>query len=85
MEDLIIDTVDAFQGSEMDYIFLSMVRSSPLKRTGFIKDYKRTNVGISRHKLALFIFGDKRTLKTIDFWREIIEASYVVNQNSDRI
>ena len=34
--DLKIDTVDAFQGSEMEYIFLSLVRSNSRNDTGFV-------------------------------------------------
>ena len=74
-KELRIDTVDSFQGSEMDYIFLSLVRSNPKKHTGFLKDQKRANVAITRHRLGLFIYGNEETVTTIECWKTIIEKS----------
>ena len=78
-KELKIDTVDAFQGSEMEYIFLSLVRSNKRNDTGFLKDQKRANVAISRHKLGLFIFGNKSTISTIECWRNIIKKASTTN------
>lgn len=54
-----INTVDKFQGDERDIIIYDIVRSSPSKGTiGFLKDYRRINVALSRAKKLLIIVGD---------------------------
>lgn len=53
-----INTVDAFQGSERDIVFYSVVRSNSHRKIGFLKDFRRLNVALSRAKELLFIVGD---------------------------
>lgn len=48
-------SVDKFQGQEADIVFLSMVRSDKI---GFLDNPNRLNVGITRAKYQLVIFGD---------------------------
>ncbi len=57
-----INTVDAYQGREKDIIIISCVRSSQEKILGFLNDYRRMNVAITRAKHFLWIVGNKRTL-----------------------
>lgn len=66
-----IDTVDRFQGHEADIVFLSFVQSrkkwgrnySQRPSLGFLNFTNRINVGITRARYQLVIFGDKRNFK----------------------
>lgn len=53
-----VNNVDAFQGSEKDIIFYSVVRSNNNRNIGFLKDERRLNVALSRAKEQLFIVGN---------------------------
>ena len=39
---------DSFQGSESDIVVLSLVRANPRSNIGFVKEYQRINVSITR-------------------------------------
>ncbi|MCK8058675.1 MULTISPECIES: IGHMBP2 family helicase [unclassified Fusibacter] len=73
-----IDTVDAFQGREKDVVILSFVRSNEDERIGFLKDYRRLNVSISRAKKKLIMIGNFKTLKTDRLFREMLELVEVI-------
>lgn len=77
---ILINTVDAFQGSEIEYILLSLVRSNTGGNIGFMKDLKRLNVSISRQKLGLIIFGNKSTFMGHTGWDKLLKmvANYTV-------
>jgi hypothetical protein len=55
-----VDSIDAVQGREADFAFLSVVRSNPERRFGFIgRDYwRRINVALSRARYGLVLVGD---------------------------
>ncbi len=53
-----IATVDSFQGRECDVVIYSTVRSNPERQIGFLKDYRRINVALSRARDSLVIVGD---------------------------
>lgn len=53
-----IATVDSFQGRECDVVIYSTVRSNPSRRIGFLRDYRRVNVALSRARDLLVIVGD---------------------------
>lgn len=59
------DTVDSFQGSESDIIFLSTVVTDTESRN-FLQDYRRVNVSMSRAKDMLIIFGKGDVLRRIE-------------------
>ena len=56
--DIEIATVDSFQGRECDVVLYSTVRSNNDRRIGFLKDYRRINVALSRARDRLVIVGD---------------------------
>lgn len=56
-----IDTVDAYQGREMDIIIYNVVRSNPNRIIGFLQDERRLNVALSRARELLIIIGDRET------------------------
>ncbi|KAG7874381.1 hypothetical protein KL938_004996 [Ogataea parapolymorpha] len=60
--DIEISTVDGFQGREKEVIILSLVRSNDSHDVGFLNDYRRMNVSISRAKRQLCVVGDMETI-----------------------
>lgn len=60
-----IDTVDAFQGDQADIVILSTVRADKKMSIGFINDYRRVNVAISRAKDLIIMLGNDLLLKDI--------------------
>jgi serine/threonine-protein kinase len=47
-----INTVDAFQGKEEDIVFYSVVRSNKSMEIGFLGDFRRLNVALSRGSMS---------------------------------
>ena len=60
-----VATVDAFQGRECDIVIYSIVRSNPSGRIGFLHDYRRINVALSRARHLLVIVGDDFMMRSI--------------------
>lgn len=48
-----IETVDKYQGSQNDYVLLSLVRT---RSVGFLRDIRRLIVAMSRARLGLYVF-----------------------------
>jgi len=57
-----VATVDSFQGTEKDTIFLGTERSNKEGTVGFLDDVRRTNVAASRTRDRLDAYGDPKTL-----------------------
>jgi predicted DNA helicase len=70
-----ISTIDSFQGQEKEIILLSLVRSNDDGEIGFLKDYRRMNVAITRAKEQLFIIGDSATIGGDAFYNSFL--SYI--------
>lgn len=73
-QDLEIDTVDAFQGREKDLVIISFVRSNASGALGFLKDFRRLNVSISRAKHKLILVGNMSTLKEEPLYQELLDT-----------
>lgn len=58
-----VSTVDGFQGREKTAIILTLVRSNPENKIGFLKELRRLNVAVTRAKSHLFVVGDGLTLQ----------------------
>ncbi|XP_042505468.1 uncharacterized protein LOC122082032 isoform X2 [Macadamia integrifolia] len=82
--DMEFNTVDGFQGREVDILLLSTVRASDLSSNfkdpgiasstiGFVADVRRMNVALTRAKLSLWILGNARTLQTNQNWAALVK------------
>lgn len=67
-----ISTIDSFQGQEKETIILSLVRSNDDGNIGFLKDYRRMNVAITRAKEQLFVIGDSATIGADNFYNAFL-------------
>jgi superfamily I DNA and/or RNA helicase len=54
-------------------IFLSLVRSNETNEIGFLKDYRRMNVAMTRAKKKLVVIGDSATLSKDLFYKSFID------------
>lgn len=68
-----INTIDAFQGQERDIIYISLVRSNEKQQIGFLSDYRRMNVAMTRAKKKLIIIGDSATIGSHSFYADFLE------------
>ncbi|OMJ22017.1 DNA polymerase alpha-associated DNA helicase A [Smittium culicis] len=57
-----VGSVDGFQGREKEAVIISLVRSNPEGNVGFLSDYRRINVAITRPRRHLCIIGNSETL-----------------------
>ena len=67
-----INTIDGFQGQERDVVYISLVRSNTKSEIGFLSDYRRMNVAMTRAKKLLIIVGDSGTIGAHDFYQNFL-------------
>lgn len=67
-----VNTVDGFQGQERDVVYISLTRSNSDGTIGFLSDYRRMNVAMTRARLKLVMIGDSATLGQTPFYAELI-------------
>ncbi|KAL5758782.1 hypothetical protein ACOSP7_021393 [Xanthoceras sorbifolium] len=81
ISDMEFNTVDGFQGREVDILILSTVRatdsfSAPSgissSSIGFVADVRRMNVALTRARLSLWILGNARTLRNNCNWAALV-------------
>jgi AAA domain len=66
--DVEVSTVDGFQGREKNVILFSAVRNNLEGRVGFLSDWRRLNVAMTRAKTALIVVGSAATLRNDRHW-----------------
>ena len=76
------NTVDSFQGQERDIIIISLVRNNEIGEIGFLKDYRRMNVAMTRARKKLVVIGDSATVGQDKFYADFLE--YVEKEGSYR-
>jgi superfamily I DNA and/or RNA helicase len=57
----------------MENVIVSLVRSNENAEIGFLKDYRRMNVAITRAKEQLYVIGDSSTIGNDKFYQEFLE------------
>ncbi|SEQ71063.1 AAA domain-containing protein [Neolewinella agarilytica] len=70
---LTINTVDGFQGRERDVVYLSLVRSNEKGEIGFLSDYRRMNVALTRARKYLVVIGDSATVGHDPFFARFLK------------
>ncbi|MCB0695551.1 MAG: AAA family ATPase [Saprospiraceae bacterium] len=71
--DLSINTIDGFQGQERDVVYISLVRSNEKSQIGFLSDYRRMNVAMTRARKLLVVVGDSGTIGNDAFYGAFLE------------
>jgi len=72
VRDIEVNTVDGFQGREMDVIVLSCVRAGS-SSVGFLRHRERLNVALTRARQAMVVVGHLQTLQSDTMWHELIK------------
>ncbi|MBS1151416.1 MAG: helicase [Myxococcaceae bacterium] len=78
LEQLEIDTIDAFQGREKDAVLVSLVRSNVDQALGFLTDLRRINVAITRARRHLFVVADSATISAHPYFAALVEYAQAV-------
>ncbi len=70
---LSINTIDGFQGQERDVVYISLVRSNTKSEIGFLSDYRRMNVAMTRARKQLVVVGDSATIGSHAFYKDFLQ------------
>ena len=57
-------SVDGFQGREKTIMLMSCVRSNGFAKTGFLSDWRRANVALTRARNGVVVVGNEMTLRS---------------------
>ena len=63
--DVKCSTVDTVQGREAEVVIFSVTRSNQTERAGFLAEFARVNVALSRAREALVIVGDDEFVRRV--------------------
>ena len=70
---LTINSIDGFQGQEREVVYISLVRSNDKGEIGFLNDYRRMNVAMTRAKKLLVVIGDSATVGRHKFYEKFMD------------
>lgn len=71
------NTIDGFQGQEKEIVIISCVRADDSKTSvGFLKDFRRMNVALTRAKTSMWILGHHKSLSKSKLWRHLIKDAF---------
>ncbi|KAK5991678.1 NFX1-type zinc finger-containing-like protein [Cladobotryum mycophilum] len=71
LQTLRLATVDNFQGEEAKVIIVSLVRSNPAHRVGFLRTENRINVLLSRAQHGMYLIGNTETYLHVPMWADV--------------
>ncbi|CAG8773494.1 18808_t:CDS:2, partial [Racocetra fulgida] len=75
-QQVVLRTVDNFQGEEADIVIVSLVRNAGnvnRGNIGFLKSTNRSNVLLSRAKHGMYLLGNSELMeKHSEFWRKVL-------------
>ncbi|KAH7281053.1 hypothetical protein KP509_36G027600 [Ceratopteris richardii] len=70
-----VNTVDGFQGREKDVAIFSCVRANSGKGIGFLSDFRRMNVGLTRARSSMLVVGSASTLMQDKHWGNLVKSA----------
>nr|BAJ93869.1 predicted protein [Hordeum vulgare subsp. vulgare] len=70
-----VNTVDGFQGREKELVIFSCVRCNKEQSIGFVSDFRRMNVAITRARSAVLVIGSSSTFKKDKHWTNLVESA----------
>ncbi|KAL5048247.1 hypothetical protein BDW71DRAFT_213665 [Aspergillus fruticulosus] len=73
LDALRVATIDNFQGEEAKIVVISLVRSNPQNRCGFLSTPNRINVLLSRAQYGMYIVGNSETSAHVPMWAQVIQ------------
>eukprot|EP00931_Biecheleriopsis_adriatica_P016608 TRINITY_DN1218_c0_g2_i1.p1 TRINITY_DN1218_c0_g2~~TRINITY_DN1218_c0_g2_i1.p1 ORF type:complete len:1072 (+),score=216.69 TRINITY_DN1218_c0_g2_i1:53-3217(+) len=65
-----VESVDRFQGQEKEVIIFCAVRNNREGKVGFLCDWRRLNVMLTRARIGLIVIGSRNTLQHDPLWHE---------------
>lgn len=74
-----VSTIDGIQGQEAPTVILSLVRSNNDSSIGFLSEYRRMNVALTRASDRLIVFGDSSTIGKDPFYQAFLEYVEQIN------
>ena len=72
-EEIEVETVDSYEGRDVDIVIIVCVRANRRGDIGFLSDTGRCLVSLTRAKYALFVIGHVPTLENSKMWASFIE------------
>ena len=68
-----IRTIDEYQGDENSFVIVSLTRSNPHGKIGFLEEIERRCVAQSRAKCGLYFVGNGKIFRKSKTWRTIMD------------
>eukprot|EP01117_Protostelium_nocturnum_P019913 TRINITY_DN8750_c0_g1_i1.p1 TRINITY_DN8750_c0_g1~~TRINITY_DN8750_c0_g1_i1.p1 ORF type:complete len:392 (-),score=173.99 TRINITY_DN8750_c0_g1_i1:125-1300(-) len=68
-----VQSIDGFQGREKEVIIFSTVRGNLKGKVGFLSDWRRLNVALTRARKAVIVVGNEATLDHDPTWKSYLD------------